>query len=104
MINELAAKTKNSQTPTVFIVLFHQSKLRFESLKLIDDNIYVRTSHTKIVTPTSLEEISAIFTEMPKIFGCRDAMIENGVNLHDSDSNTSTPNCTFDTSSVSSTP
>ncbi|KAI7906975.1 uncharacterized protein BX663DRAFT_482660 [Cokeromyces recurvatus] len=50
IINELAAKTKKSQIPTVFIVFFHQSKLRFESLKLIDDNVYVRTSHAKIVT------------------------------------------------------
>jgi hypothetical protein len=104
VINELAAKTKKRQIPTVFIVLFHQSKLRFESLKLIDDSIYVRTNHAKIVTPTSPEEISAIFTEMPKVFGWRDAMIENGVNLYDGNSNTSTPNCTFDTSSVASTP
>lgn len=104
VINELAAKTKRNQVPAVFIVVFHQFKLRFESLKLIDDNIYVRANHAKIATPTSPERISAIFTEMFIILGWSDAMIGNGVNLYDGDSNTSTPNCTFDTSSLASTP
>lgn len=63
----------------------------------------MQTNHAKIVTPTSPEEISAVFTRMPKMFGWRDAMIGNGVNLYDGDSNTSTPNCIFDTSSVAST-
>lgn len=65
-MNELSSMTKKYQKPTVYIVSLHQTKLRFESLKLIDNCMYVRTHHEKIKAPKNPEEIKDIFAEIPQ--------------------------------------
>lgn len=43
VLNELASKTKYEETLAVFVILFHNAKLRFENLRLVDNRTHVRT-------------------------------------------------------------
>lgn len=44
-LNELASKTKCKEALVVFVILFHNAKLRFETLKLVHSKTHVRTNH-----------------------------------------------------------
>ncbi|CAO3681913.1 unnamed protein product [Rhizopus stolonifer] len=104
VLNELAAKNKRDNTPTVFVLLFHQGILRFETLHLANNLTYVRACHAKLLTPTSPESLKAIAEEMSKIFAWRDSVIANITHLHRNNSEYSSPDCVYDTLSVHSTP
>ncbi|KAI9469080.1 MAG: hypothetical protein EXX96DRAFT_590375 [Benjaminiella poitrasii] len=64
VLNELAAKTKRDNTPTVFVLLLHQGTLRFETLHLVNNLTYVRACHAKLLAPTTPELLKAIAEEM----------------------------------------
>ncbi|KAG1170798.1 hypothetical protein G6F46_004136 [Rhizopus delemar] len=104
ILNELAAKTKNGKTPKVFIVLFHKAILRFETLLLLDNCMYVHTRHAKIQFPKTPEELKLVFPELKKAISWRDALVQNIDHLHMDSSEGSSPDCTYETSSVCSTP
>ncbi|KAG1138494.1 hypothetical protein G6F37_010782 [Rhizopus arrhizus] len=104
ILNEISAKTKKGETPKVFIVLFHKAILRFETLALLDNCMYVRTRHAKIRSPRTPEELKLFFPELRKAISWRDALVQNVDHLHIDSSEGSSPDCTYETSSVCSTP
>jgi hypothetical protein len=104
ILNEIAAKTKHGETPKVFIVLFHKAILRFETLLLLDNCTYVRARHAKIQSPKTPEELKLIFPELKKAISWRDALVQSIAHLHIDSSEGSSPDCTYETSSVCSTP
>lgn len=88
----------------MFIVLFHKAILRFETLALLDNCMYVRTRHAKIRSPRTPEELKLVFPELRKAISWRDALVENVDHLHVDSSEGSSPDCTYEISSVCSTP
>lgn len=104
VVNELVSNIRKGKISKVFIVLFHKTKLSFETLSLIDDCIYVGTSHTKIKAPTTLEELILVFADIEKVFSWRDALVQSIAYISDENSDFSSPSTIYDTPSVCSTP
>lgn len=105
IINEVAHKTKNGKIPRVFIVLFQKAKLHFETLSLIDNCTYVRARYATLKAPSTPEELIKVFMNISKVISWRDALVESTTAIRtndDSACSSQDPDCTLDTSSVSS--
>ncbi|KAF7724061.1 hypothetical protein EC973_001394 [Apophysomyces ossiformis] len=83
VLNQMSSLCRKDMSARIFVVLYHNNVLFFESLSLAFDQIYIRRRHLEIKCPTTVGELKEFCSSFQDLVSWRDEVVSQARRLKD---------------------